>query len=542
MGLPLFEFAPIPLWIEDFSAVKRHLDGLGIGDPVDLERRLREDPELVGRCAAMVRIVDVNPAAVTLHRATSKEELLASLDRVFTAESLPAFASELCQLVQGLSPVVSQGPVRTMDGETVHVGVHMTLDPDHPDWSRVYVATLDRTGEREALEQGLALQERLLQAQRAESLGVLAGGVAHDFNNILMAILGQVELARNELAPGSPVAARLEAVRASADRAKDLSRQMLAFSGHGHFQVEDIDLNELLRRSRRMLELTLPTGCRLVLRLAGTVPLVRGDVAQLQQLLVSLVANAHEALPGGQGTVEVGTGSFEVDATVLSTAHGLRAEDHRPTGTYAFLEVADEGSGMTADVLEHMFEPFFTTRFAGRGLGLAAVHGITRGHQGFLLVLSRPGHGTRVRVALPHEVTLRPEPRPPIQPPTSEPLSGSVLVVDDEEPVRRVLAAMLHHLGLEVLEAGDGIEALELVDACGDELDLVVLDVTMPRLDGCGTLRELRARHRDLPVVLMSGYDHGDLGIEGDVLPEAFLSKPFTRDQLAAVLGTAIGS
>ena len=541
----LFEFCPVPLWIEDFSAVKQRVEELKLAGVENCEAYLRRHPEVILECARLVRVLDVNPAAVELHRAASREALLAGLDQIFTEQSTKAFGRELCGLISGLAVVHERGEVRAFDGELLEVDVSVGLDPAFPDWSRVYVATVDRTRERQAMEKELSLQERLMRSQRAESLGVLAGGVAHDFNNILMAILGQVELGLSDLDLDSPLRTNLQAIEEQALRAAELSRQMLAYSGRGHFLVDELDLNELVRTSLGMLRASCSPGVELRLHLVEPAPRVRADAGQLQQVLVNLVTNANEALTGGRGWIEVTTGRTRLGEAELLAARGLAPDAEPKPGSYAYLAVRDEGVGMDAEVQARVFDPFFTTKFAGRGLGLAAVHGIARGHGGVVHMESAADRGTRMRFALP---ALEPAPRPapvapPSQPPSSHPLlAGRVLVAEDEPPVRRVLVAMLSRLGLEATEAEDGVTAVAAIaaaEAAGAPFDLALLDLTMPRLDGLGVLERIRADHPGLPVVLTSGYDRGEVMREaGEVA--GFLPKPYSRTELEALLGTVL--
>jgi len=392
------------------------------------------------------------------------------------------------------------------------------------------------------------LEARIRQAQRLESLEVLAGGVAHDFNNLLVAILGNVALARDEMASAA-VAADLDAVEEAAQRAAELSRQLLAFAGRGRFAAEPVDLNAVARHALAAVRDAMGSCVELEERLASGLPPVEGDASQLEQVTLELVRNAVEAL-GGTGHIRVSTlleaesegGDREASASDATWAGGRAPPG---SGPFAVLEVLDDGPGMDLATAERVFEPFFTTKFAGRGLGLAAALGIVHAHGGGLQIWSAPGAGTRVRTVLPlaAEVSWPDDPAGPVVRPRRAP--GGVLVVDDEALVRSLLRRALEAEGFGVTEAASGDEALEILGAAGSPpgLDAVLLDLTMPGRDGGAVLREIRARHPDLPVALMSGYAVEDAlrPLRGQP-PDAFLEKPFRPGDVLGVLRRMLGA
>jgi signal transduction histidine kinase/CheY-like chemotaxis protein len=393
-----------------------------------------------------------------------------------------------------------------------------------------------RRSEAERLE----LERRLLHAQKLESLGVLAGGIAHDFNNLLQAILGHLDLARRELPPGSPAREGVEQSAAAARRATDLTRQLLAYSGKGRFLVQALDLSALVRENAHLFRASVPRTCTLELRLEPGLPPVEADVGQLQQVVMNLITNAADAIGAGVGTITISTGLRRNRPGLLA---GSRIEEVPPADDFVALEVADTGCGMDAPTLERLFDPFFTTKGPGRGLGMSALLGIVRGHRGALFVESAPGAGTRVSVLFPALPASR---RPAAEraagtpSPTAAPLSGTALVVDDEELVRRACRSMLRSLGLDVLTAAGGREAVELVRSRPGAVRFVVLDLTMPELDGLETLEALRAVDPGLKVILSSGFDEQESlrraagsGLDG------FIQKPYTLAQLREALEAA---
>ena len=367
-------------------------------------------------------------------------------------------------------------------------------------------------------------QERLLEAQKLESIGVLAGGIAHDFNNLLTMILGNAHLARADLPPDAPAQPSLQQIEQATQRAAELTSQMLAYAGKGRFVIGPVEVTALVQANLRFLQAALPAGARLELELPGSLPAIEGDPTQLRQVLLILVTNAGEALPDGKGTVTLRAGVQDLDrAYLLSTTMPQSLRE----GRYVYLEVADTGPGIAPEVQARMFEPFYSTKFSGRGLGLAAALGITRRHHGSLRVDSAPGSGTRVRVLLP--VSPAPARRrdggeegTPEIPPTS------VLIVDDEEDVLRLMRTFLGRAGYEVHTAASGEEAVARFRAGRQAFAAVVLDLTMPGMTGDEALGEIRRVNPAVPVILTSGYSEEEVARRCAGLAfSAFLPKPY---------------
>ncbi|MDP2138384.1 MAG: PAS domain-containing protein, partial [Candidatus Didemnitutus sp.] len=362
----------------------------------------------------------------------------------------------------------------------------------------------DITVRRIAEEQQRQFERRFLETQKLESLGVLAGGIAHDFNNLLTGILGNASLARLDLPPGSQCQSSLEQIETSARRAADLCRQMLAYSGKGRFVVQNLDLNSLVNDTTHLLGISISKTCILRFNLAERLPSIRADATQLRQIVMNLVINASEAIGARSGVIALATGVSRIDQDYLSS---MSPDPNLTPGDYVFLEVSDNGDGMTAETITRIFDPFFTTKFTGRGLGLAAVQGIIRGHQGAIKVYSEPGRGTTFRLLLPC-ATGPADSLPGVIDPVEQPVRGSghVLVVDDEETIRNVAARIIEGLGYTAEVASDGREAMAKYRADPARYQIVLLDLTMPHLDGEETFRQLRHLNPGVRVVLMSGF------------------------------------
>ncbi|MCG8589642.1 MAG: PAS domain S-box protein [Proteobacteria bacterium] len=379
-------------------------------------------------------------------------------------------------------------------------------------------------------------EDALLHGQKLESLGVMAGGIAHDFNNLLVAVLGNAGIALSALDENSAAREPLRDIEKSARRASDLTRQLLAYAGKGRVRVEELDLSSVVRDVTDLLDVSIPSTVSIQYALDGDLPAVRADASQLRQIIMNLVINASDAIGGEIGTISIGTRTERV------TAEEAQRESELEPGAYNVLWVEDTGTGMDAETRARIFDPFFTTKFAGRGLGLAAVLGIVRGHRGALRVESERGEGSRFEVWLPcGKLPARPRVGTP-PPPETGPLSGTVLAVDDDPSVLRMLRRILETAGLTVLCAEDGVQALEVFARYRDEIDVAVLDLTMPHKSGRETARAIRAESPELPIVLSSGYpEENEVDRVEGTGPIAFLQKPYANDDLLALIREALG-
>jgi PAS domain S-box-containing protein len=421
---------------------------------------------------------------------------------------------------------------RHKDGHLIDILMtSVPLDPEDLS-AGVTFTVLDISERKRAEAVRRKLEAQVQHAQKLESLGVLAGGVAHDFNNLLMVILGNADLARRSLPLVSSGQPYLRDIEIASRRAAGLCRQMLAYSGKGQFVIETLDINKVIEDMGRILKVHIPTKAVLEFRLSPNLPGIDADAVQVRQVLMNLITNASEAIGEQGGAISIATGTLLCDHRSFSDCYLV---DGLPEGSYVYVEVKDTGSGMTPEVQSRIFDPFFTTKFTGRGLGMAAVLGIMRGHRGTIKIQSEPGKGTAIKLLFPaseNPVSLRPTPVPVAEPWKG---SGMVLLVDDEPSVLSVASRMLEMMGFQVVTANDGIEALQVYRERQDEFACVLLDLSMPHLNGEEAYRELRSINRDVRVIITSGYNEQDVkqrfigeGLSG------FLQKPFLYDVLAA--------
>lgn len=477
------------------------------------------------------RIVLGNAAAARLAGAKRREDLIdLPIETFLHPPYLKAVQAELTEtgILAELAPPV-RDTFRRLDGSEIEVEVRAVAFMDHGRAS-AHLVIRDIT-ERLAAEQTARLnEERLQQAQRLEAVGALAGGVAHEVNNMMGVVLGFSEfLLRDERLPADCLTDVRQVMKA-ADRAAAVSRQLLAFGRRAVHRPQTTDLAAALRDAEPVLRQITGEGRSLVVR-ADLAPQVWVDPGQLQQVLINLALNARDAMPDG-GTLTLTTGEADLAGDL---------EGGEPPGRYATLTVRDTGAGMSAAVQARIFEPFFTTKPLGRGtgLGLAAVDGILKQHHGWIDVESVPGAGALFTVFLPVLPALAPEMSRSGYPEPLEETTRSgatVLVADDESGVRVIVARSLEDAGFRVLQASDGGEALELVDRHGPP-ELVLTDLAMPGMGGAELARCLRQRWPELPILFMSGYSAEELRRDGAIGSEGeLIEKPFSPGGLVATV------
>jgi PAS domain S-box-containing protein len=375
-------------------------------------------------------------------------------------------------------------------------------------------------------------EEALRQAQKLESLGVLAGGIAHDFNNLLTALLGNLNLAQMKMAPESPATPYLENVERTVLKAAELTKQMLAYSGRGRFVVKPYNLNQVVQEMTHLLDVSISKKVALRFDLAQALPAIEADAAQIQQVVMNLVTNASESIGDREGAIHIRTRTQTLDDSLLQTTF---AGQNLQPGLQVVLEIEDSGCGIEPAIRNRIFDPFFSTKQSGRGLGLAAMQGILRGHHAGIRIASILGKGSTFTLFFPtstgaaSQTTAQPVP-------DSGQFQGSILLVDDEPEVREATSGMLEALGLRVVTAVDGQDALLRFQAEQGTIDAVLLDLTMPRMDGRETFQELRRLQANLPVILYSGYSEQESMPPLDQGFAGFLQKPFQLEALKAAL------
>lgn len=439
------------------------------------------------------------------------------VDHLYRIEGKLTYAGDLAETNQNSVYIErSRVPLHGTDGKVV--GILGTME--------------DVTSAVLAKKQEAQMEQRMLNAQKFESLGSLSGGIAHEFNNILVGVMGNADFMRMKLEPESKLHKQVDAVIDSAQRASRLVQQMLLYSGRREIQREWLDLNPLIEDMQNMLGAMVSKNVTLEIVTASEGPSTVADGSQLRQVLVNLVMNAAEAIEEDDGSITVRTGTDSPDA--------LPDSGSVPP---VFLEVSDSGAGMDGETRHRIFDPFFSTKFMGRGLGMAAVQGIVHAHDGVVNVESSPGHGTTIRVILPgvgSEVSrsdLADASAPVLTQPSHR--SGKVLPVDDEDIVVQVTSSMLRNMGYSVTVATDGQMGLQRFEEANHNWALLIVDRTMPKMSGEQLITEIRKQSIDVPIVICSGYSDSDLGetILRDSMTRT-LNKPFQQHDLEACIQT----
>ncbi len=390
----------------------------------------------------------------------------------------------------------------------------------------------DITDRKRAEEERLEMERRLQHTQRLESLGLLAGGIAHDFNNLLQIILGKAFFAKEACIDNQDALGFLSDIDVVVKRASTLIKQMLAYAGKGKYRTEPIDLHSLCTETSQLMKASISKKANLYFELTPDLK-IEADISQLTQVLMNLITNASEAIGDNEGDIRIRTNIVLLDGP---NALAFSPSDQLPAGSYARIEVSDTGCGMDEVTLVKIFDPFFTTKFTGRGLGLSAVQGIVRSHKGALRVESQPGKGTTFTILVPvSEGIPKAEAMGAPAATPQKGFRGTVLVVDDEEMVRGLLKRRFERLGVRVMEAENGQEALDIYRQHDKEISLVLLDYKMPKLDGIETFVELKKLNPDAKAILSSGYgeedaikSHGPRGWSG------FIQKPYDLEEMVA--------
>ncbi len=487
------------------------------------------------------KITDVNAATETVTGRDRSQLIGTDFSDYFTNPD---------EAKDGYQAVFRVGSVRDYPLEIQHLDGHATSVLYNASVYRdgkgqivgVFAAARDITERKRAEAERMKLERQIRQSRKAESLARMAGAIAHHFNNKLMAVSGNIELALNYAKPYKKLSARLLEAQRATLHAAEVSNLMLAYLGQALPIPEPFDLAEVCREVIEAESPSLPRGVNLKTDIPPHGPTIKANQAQARQILSNLLVNAWEAIGEGSGEIRVVLHIAEKEE--MSSLHIFPADWRPERGAYACLEVYDTGCGIPPEHLDLLFDPFFSTKFTGRGLGLPVVLGAVRSYGGAIAVESKPGQGSVFRVFWPVEEQGA-QPLQPLERELPRPVAGGglILFVDDEPQLRNMAEAMLEHSGFRVITASHGLGALEVFSMRKDEISLVILDLTMPGMNGWETMEALRALRPDIPVILSSGYDEAKV-MEGEhaETPQAFLHKPYLMADLKTALVKAMGA
>ena len=532
----LFEAAPISLWEQEFSDVKKRLDGLPQGSPSDLKIYLESHPDLVRELAAQVRIIDVNRATLKLYGAESKSELYKGLPVVFAEESYGDFIAGLVEISEGKTSFYFEKVHRTLQGDAIDVQLYWMVAPGHEaTYSRVIVSIIDVTEYVRAIQMKEAAENQLRQSQKMEAIGTLAGGIAHDFNNILFPIIGYAEMTLESLPAGSPDRRNLEEILNAADRARDLVAHILTFSRKSEKQMKPLLIQPIVKETLKLLRSTIPTSIQFQADIRETGAVV-ADPTQIHQVMMNLCTNAYHAMQETGGLLRVIVGEAEVAPGVNG------APPDAAPGRYATIAVADTGAGIEKEAIDRIFEPYYTTKEQGKGtgLGLAVVHGIVAEHGGFITVESNVGKGSAFTLYFP--VLEAAEAEAAAAPAESRPGGTErVLFVDDDKSIADMVRQMLVRMGYDVAVRYSSLDAMELFRNRPDDFDVVITDMTMPNMTGDRLARRIREIRPDIPVIICTGYSERiDPKKAREMGAAALLMKPVLKNQLSDAIRGAL--
>ncbi len=458
------------------------------------------------------RFVMANKAMVKIYGAASAEELME-----VSAGELYANPQDREVLWQALEENGSieghEVQLKRKDGSIIWGSISGTILRNSKGAIEYFDGSvMDITERKLAAEERMEMERRLLHSQKLESLGVLAGGIAHDFNNLLAIVLGNLEFAAGEIHGATPIHECITKASLAARRAAALTDQMLAYSGKGRFVIKAMDLSVEVEENLQILSSSISKGVKLDLNLQDSLPPIYADEGQIQQVVMNLITNASEAIGDADGTISIKTAVLHCTEEDLQRS---QLEEKPEPGEFILLEIRDTGCGMDEETRKRAFDPFFTTKFTGRGLGMSAVLGIVQGHKGALELESEVGKGTTIRLLfpiaeppddLPEAVAYEPETQQVVERPRLDTWSGTFLVVDDEAPLRELGEKVLARFGFDTITAVDGQEAVEIFEQHADEIVAVLLDLTMPRMDGVAAFEAMRRIKPDVKVILCSGF------------------------------------
>jgi PAS domain S-box-containing protein len=527
----------IPIRGSDGRPVRWFGTSTDVTTEMEARDRLRQSEErATSRASELQAIMDAVPAAIYIAREPDCRELIgnrAAREWLGLSPAEPV-RDPLRAAVRDVRPVYNyECEVASEDGSRkALLGNTVPLLDDQGHSRGGVAAFIDVTESRR-------MQDRLREAQRLESVGLLAGGVAHDFNNLLVPILGYAGVARDTLELSSPVQPLLAEIERAAERAAHLTRQMLAYAGKARFVIQQIDVEKVARETVSLLRVSISKDISIAVHAEPPIPAVDADPAEVEQVLMNLLLNAAEAIGDGPGTIEIRLAAEDLAGP---EAAGFQVASDIAPGRYVRVEVTDTGCGMDAETRAKIFEPFFSTKFLGRGLGLAAVAGIVRAHGWGLRVTSAPGEGSTFQVFLHAARAEAARPPAASAEATVDPSgSGSVLVVDDEDVVLQTAKLALERHGYRVFLARSGADAVRLYQGEARDVDLVLLDLGMPGMNGHETLVALQEINPDVRALISSGYSESEaLEPFAGQKTVGFMQKPYAAGQLASAVKKAL--
>ena len=525
----LFENSPTALYLQDFSEVEEQVKKFKSTGITDLGVYLRENPEVAFQLSRGVVFSSVNQAAVDLYKANSQDKLLRSLDQVIIKGDSQHFIDQVVAFTNGEDSWEGEARNYNFQKEIIDIVIKKgVINRQENGTSKVLVSINDVTELHKAHENRERLEAQLQQAQKMEAISTLAGGVAHEFNNTLMGIMGNIELLKMNFSEDGGIDKQLESMESAGHRMSRLTSQLLAYAEGGKYQPKDLKLDDFVIETLPILQHDLTSNIRVETHFQKNISCINADNAQMQMVLSAILANSNEAIED-EGLIRITAENKNIDEDSTKQHPGLEA------GYYVCLTIEDDGKGMDEETISGIFEPFFTTKFQGRGMGMAAVHGIVRNHDGWISVGSELGKGTTVQIYFP---AIEVEVEKPIKVETEAATgSGTILMIEDEDVVIEVTQAMLEMLGYRVVVAKTGKDAIHIAETFDGQIDLALLDIKLPDIDGRNLYPLIMKARSNLKVIVWSGYSID--GPAREILDEGaqgFIQKPFSVSALSEKL------
>ncbi len=472
----------------------------------------------------------------------TKEEIIGISTRKYyeTEEEFDRVGDVLYKDLKGDNTSWVETRWKAKNGEFIDIRINAAMrNPDNLE-DGIIGGVIDIREQKQFEKEREQMRERMYQVQKIQSLETLAGGVAHDFNNLLMAMIGSAELAIYDLPEISPAREYLNSIITAGKRGAELAQQMLSYAGKKKLSTNRINLNAIIEEMAQIIKSSISKKVVLKLDLAEQIPLVEGDATQLSQIIMNLVINANEAIGNKSGIIIIRTSASICDRKYLDT---LFLPGELKEGLFVLIEVVDTGCGMDEETKRHIFEPFYTTKFIGRGLGLASVLGAVKSHKGGIKVYSEKGKGTTFKIFLPAIEWMEEKDTSFTEEKKEIKYTGKVLLAEDEDTVRAITQRMLEHLGFEVLSVMDGREAVQLFEKHKDEIKCIILDLTMPHIDGFEACMKIKKIREDIPIILTSGYPQEQIERKVKMgLFTGYIQKPYRFENLKEIISKVLTS
>lgn len=518
----LFEHSPVMILEYDLSGVYDYYLSLHLKNLEEFKEKLVDrSTGVLEKAWNSLNITDVNEYGVKLLKAPNKQDIIEHFDHYYTYNTFSAYLDNIVLVFSGLLENQFETDLISSDGQLIDVLITWHIAPGHEKrFSKIFIIIVDITEQKQ-------LQKNLIEMQKLDSLGLLAGGIAHDLNNLLAPILGRINIIQSSFNGSQEVLDHLKIMEETTLRASELVRQLLTYSGKGKFVTDTCNLNDVLNKTKYLINVTATKKVEIKYKLAKSLPDIEADETQIQQVIMNLVSNAASAI-NYSGKLLIETILKTLDETELQQSYkkfGLKQ------GEYVILKITDKGIGIQESIRDKIYDPFFSTKSAGRGLGLSVVLGIVKTHQGGIHFESELGKGTTFTVIFPKnksslEKNLVTE---KVIKEKSFHKFVQAVVCDDEPSVREITSLMLKKIGIKVFEAESGSECIELFKK--ENIDLIFTDLTMPNMDGVTVIKEIRKINKLIPIILMSGYNKHEIELQlSGYNINGFLQKPFTLD------------